>query len=241
MKKTALITGASGGIGAEIARCLHRDGYQVLLHYNHSKAKIFALAEELEESVLFQADFEKPEEISRMFGEIESRFGGVDLLINNAGLACYGLITDITLEQWRRLFAVNVEGTYNCCRHAIPYMVHQKSGNIINVSSIWGLCGASCETAYSAAKSAVIGFTKALAKELGPSGINVNCVAPGVIMTDMLNNLSSEALEILREETPIGRLGTPSDIAEVVAFLASKKAGFITGQVISPNGGFVIN
>lgn len=241
MIKTALITGASGGIGAEIARCLHRDGYQVLLHYNHSKAKISALSEELSSAALFQADFEKPEQISRMFEEIEARFGGVDLLVNNAGLACYGLITDTAPDEWRRLFTVNVEGTYNCCRHAIPYMVRQKSGNIINVSSIWGICGASCETAYSAAKAAVIGFTKALAKELGPSGINVNCVAPGVIMTEMLSNLSSEALKMLREETPIGRLGTPSDIAELVAFLASEKAGFITGQVISPNGGFVIN
>ena len=241
MKKTALITGASGGIGAEIARCLHRDGYQVLLHYNHSKTKIFELAEEIKGAELFQADFEKPEDIFRMFGRIESSFNGVDLLVNNAGLACYGLLTDITPEQWRRLFTVNVEGAYNCCRHAIPHMVRQKSGNIINVSSIWGICGASCETAYSAAKAAVIGFTKALAKELGPSGINVNCVAPGVIMTEMLNSLSSEALEMLREETPLGRLGKPEDVAELVAFLASEKAGFITGQVISPNGGFVIS
>lgn len=240
MKKTALVTGASGGIGAEIARCLHRDGYQVLLHYNHSEEKICALSAALDNAPSFKADFEKPEDISRMFSDINERFGGVDVLVNNAGLALYGLFTDVAPEDWRRLFTVNVEGTYNCCRHAIPHMVHEKSGRIINTSSIWGICGASCEAAYSSAKAAIIGLTKALAKELGPSGINVNCVAPGVIATEMLSNLSPSDLEALREETPLGRLGTPHDVAELVSFLASDKASFITGQVISPNGGFVI-
>jgi 3-oxoacyl-[acyl-carrier protein] reductase len=198
------------------------------------------LSDELENAPVFCADFEKPDEIMSMFNDIDSNFGGLDLLVNNAGLAHYGLITDITPEEWRRLFAVNVDAVFHCCRLAIPHMVNQKSGKIINFSSIWGLSGASCEAAYSASKSAVIGLTKALAKELGPSGINVNCVAPGVIMTEMLSSLSAQALETLREETPLGRIGQPSDVAELVAFLASDKANFITGQIISPNGGFVI-
>lgn len=240
MEKIALITGASGGIGAEIARSLHRDGFTTLLHYNRSKDRISALSEELGGAETFRADFEKPEEIEEMFREIRARHGGVDLLVNNAGTASYGLFTDISPSEWRRLFAVNVDAVYHCCRLAIPYMVRSKRGKIINVSSIWGLCGASCEAAYSAAKSAVIGLTKALAKELGPSNITVNCVAPGVIMTDMLGSLSNETLELLKDETPLGRLGTPSDVAALVAFLASDKADFITGQVISPNGGFII-
>jgi len=240
MGKIALITGASGGIGAEIARCLSHDGFTTLLHYNHSTDKISALSKELGGAETFRADFERPEDIEEMFRQIEARVGAVDLLINNAGIASYGLITDLTPSEWRRLFAVNVDAVYHCCRLAIPHMVRQNSGKIINISSIWGVCGASCETAYSAAKSAVIGLTKALAKELGPSGITVNCVAPGAIMTDMLCSLSEEALQLVKDETPLGRLGKPSDIAALVAFLASEKADFITGQVISPNGGIVI-
>jgi len=240
MGRIALITGASGGIGAEIARCLYRDGFTTLLHYNRSSEKITALAEELGGCEAYRADFEKPEEIEEMFASIKARHGGVDMLVNNAGIASYGLITDISPAEWRRLFAINVDAVYHCCRLAIPHMVHNKYGKIINISSMWGVCGASCEAAYSAAKSAVIGLTKALAKELGPSNITVNCVAPGAIMTDMLGPLSEEALELVKEETPLGRLGTPADVAELVAFLASSRADFITGQVISPNGGFVI-
>jgi len=240
MGKTALITGASGGIGSEIARCLNRDGFTTLLHYNHSPDNITALSRELGGADILRADFEKPVEIEAMFESIESRFGGIDLLVNNAGAASYGLVTDITPSEWRRIFAVNVDAVYHCCRLAVPHMVRQKCGKIINISSIWGICGASCETAYSAAKSAVIGFTKALAKELGPSGIMVNCVAPGAVMTDMISSLSGETLALVKDETPLGRLGRPSDIAELVAFLASDKADFITGQVISPNGGIVI-
>jgi len=240
MRKIALITGASGGIGSEIARCLNRDGFITLLHYNHSSDNITALSRELGGADIFRADFEKPVEIEAMFESIESRFGGIDLLVNNAGAASYGLLTDITPSEWRRLFAVNVDAVYHCCRLAVPHMVHQKCGKIINISSIWGICGASCETAYSAAKSAVIGFTKALAKELGPSGITVNCVAPGTILTDMLATLSEETLDMVKDETPLGRLGRPSDIAGLAAFLASDRADFITGQVISPNGGIVI-
>ncbi len=241
MKKSALVTGASGGIGSEIARCLRRDGFEVLLHYNRARESAQTLSDELGGAPFYRADFENPSEIEAMFDEINVMCGGVDLLVNNAGLAYYGLLTDMKPEEWRRLFAVNVDGAYHCCRLAIPNMVRRKAGRIINIASVWGLCGASCETAYSAAKSALIGFTKALAKELGPSGISVNCVAPGVIMTEMLSSLSDETIEALREETPLGVIGKPSDVAELVSFLASDRAGFITGQVISPNGGFVIS
>ncbi len=241
MKKKALVTGASGGIGSEIARCLDRDGFEVLLHYNRAREHAAGLSDELGGAPFFRADFENPSEIESMFSEIDEAHGGVDLLVNNAGLAYYGLLTDMKPEDWRRLFAVNVDGAYHCCRLAIPNMVRRKSGKIINIASVWGLCGASCETAYSAAKSALIGFTKALAKELGPSGITVNCVAPGVIMTGMLDSLADEEIDSLRTQTPLGVLGKPSDVAELVSFLASDKAGFITGQVISPNGGFVIS
>ncbi len=241
MKKLALITGASGGIGSEIAKCLHRDGYETLLHHNHSFEGVKALSDELGGAPLLRADFNKPDEIEAMFDLISSSHGGLDLLINNAGVAHYGLITDISPDKWRSLFAVNVDAVYHCCRLALPSMLQKKAGKIINIASIWGICGASCEVAYSASKAAVIGLTKALAKELGPSGINVNCIAPGVIMTEMLDGLSAEALEALQSETPLGRVGQPSDVAELVSFLASDKAGFITGQIISTNGGFLIS
>lgn len=240
MKRPALITGASGGIGKEIAKCLHRDGYETLLHYSSSYDSVKALSDELGGAPIFHADFNSPTEIEAMFNSINSSYAGLNVLVNNAGIAHYGLITDITPEEWRNLYAINVDAVYHCCRLALPPMLNRKSGKIINISSIWGLSGASCEVAYSSAKAAVIGLTKALAKELGPSGINVNCVAPGVIMTEMLATLSTEALQMLREETPLGQIGQPKDVAEIVAFLASEKADFITGQIISPNGGLVI-
>ena len=159
--------------------------------------------------------------------------------MNNAGVAVYGLLTDLDPAVWQRLFDVNVTGMYNCCRCAIPPMVHEKAGHIINLASILGTNGASCEVAYSATKGAVVAFTKALAKELGPSGIRVNCVAPGVIDTDMVQVLGPEVLHDLAEQTPLGRLGTPQDIANAVAFLVSEKASFITGQVLTVDGAFV--
>jgi 3-oxoacyl-[acyl-carrier protein] reductase len=166
--------------------------------------------------------------------------GDVDILVNNAGIARQELFTDISPETWRRIFAVNVDGAFNCCQLALPHMIHEKRGKIINISSMWGITGGSCETAYSASKAAIIGLTKALAKELGPSGIQVNCVAPGVIDTDMNNNLTAEDMEALRQETPAGRIGAPEDVAAAVAFLASAGGDFITGQVISVDGGMVI-
>ena len=175
-----------------------------------------------------------------MFSEIEKLCGGVDVLVNNAGIAQFKLFSDIKEEEWDKMFDVNVKGMFNCTQAAIPFMIHKKSGKVINISSIWGIAGASCEVHYSASKAAVIGFTKALSKELGPSGICVNCVAPGVVKTDMCESLSEEDFEALKEETPIGRIAKPEDISKTVLFLAGSGADFITGQVISPNGGIVI-
>jgi 3-oxoacyl-[acyl-carrier protein] reductase len=167
-------------------------------------------------------------------------FGRIDVLVNNAGIAQSKMFTDLTADDWDAMFDVNVKGAFHCCQSVLPGMISRKSGCILNVSSIWGLVGASCETHYSAAKAAVIGLTKALAKELGPSGIRVNAVAPGVIDTDMIAGLDDETREALKEETPLCRLGTAEDVAQTIRFLTSDSAGFITGQVISPNGGFVI-
>lgn len=233
--KTALVTGASRGIGAACARALHRDGYNVIINYNHSKEAALDLANELNCKAVC-CDVSVHSQVKAMFEEI----GAVDVLVCCAGISCTGLFSDVTPEQWRELFAVNVDGTYNCIQQALPHMIHEKAGAIVTMSSIWGITGASCEVAYSATKAAIIGLSKALAKELGPSGITVNCVAPGVIDTDMNKNLSAEDMAALADETPLGVIGSPEDVAETVAFLVSNKARFITGQVISPNGGFLI-
>ena len=169
-----------------------------------------------------------------------SRFGQPSLLVCNAGIAEQQLFTDITEEQWQRMLAVNLSGVFYCCQAFLPAMIARKHGCIVNVSSIWGLQGASCEVHYSAAKAGVIGLTRALAQEVGPSGVTVNCVAPGVIDTDMCAHLDEDARAALRERIPLGRLGTAAEVAEVVAFLASPAASYLTGQVISPNGGMVL-
>lgn len=242
--KTVLITGASRGIGAQTARRFAAEGYSVAVHYNASETAALALVEELRQAGAqahaFRADVTRSEQVETMISAVPERLGGLDVLVCNAGIAWQGLLTDMTDETWRRIFAVNVDGVFHCCRAAIPHFVRRKAGRIITVSSMWGVTGASCEAAYSAAKAAVIGLTRALAKELGPSGITVNCVAPGVIATDMLAGLDGAALETLREETPLGRLGTPADVAGCIAFLASGEAAFLTGQVLGPNGGLVI-
>ena len=233
--KKALITGASRGIGAACARALCEDGFEVVIGYNSSEDAAKALAEELG-GVAVRADVSDEKQAAAL---VEAA-GEVDVIVCCAGMAMQKLFQDTTAEDWRRIFAVNTEGTANVCRAAVPSMIRRKSGVIITVSSMWGQVGASCEVAYSASKAAVIGMTQALAKELGPSGIRVNCVAPGVIRTDMTAALSAETMTALAEETPLGVNGTPEDVADVVRFLASDSARFITGQVIGVNGGLVI-
>ena len=233
MSKSALVTGSSRGIGAAAARALAAGGWNVTVHYNQSETAALALAEELRTRAL-RADVSDPAQVSALFDAA----GPVDLLVCSAGVAQYGLLTDTDEAAWRHVLAVNTDGAYRCCRAAIPHMVRQKAGNIILVSSVWGLYGASCEAAYSASKAALIGLTKALAKELGPSGIRVNCVCPGVVDTDMLAQFDQADRRSLIDRTPLGRLGRPEDVAELIAFLASDRAGFITGQAIGCDGAF---
>jgi 3-oxoacyl-[acyl-carrier protein] reductase len=233
--KTALITGASRGIGAGIARALARDGFDLTINYNWSIDAGKLVAEETGGKAV-RADVSDPEQVRLMFDEA----GALDVLVCNAGISQYGLFSETDFASWRRVFAVNVDGVYNCIKAALPGMLQKGGGAIVIVSSVWGLEGAACETAYSASKAALIGLTKALSKELGRSGIRVNCVCPGVIDTDMLSGFSPEDRRDLVERTPLGRLGTPEDVAELVAFLCSDRASFITGEVISVSGGFAL-
>lgn len=233
--KKALITGASRGIGAAAARELSRRGWQVTVDYLESEKEARALAAELGCRCV-RADVSDPGQVAALF----AAEGPFELLVCNAGVAWAGLLTDMTDADWRRLFAVNVDGIFNCCRAAIPDMVRRQKGCIVNTASILGAAGGSCETAYSATKGAVIAFTKALAKELGPSGIRVNCVAPGAIDTRMLSCLNAEAKADLADRTALCRLGTPEDVARAIAFLASDDAAFVTGQVLGVDGALMI-
>ena len=224
-----------------MAAAFARSGYSVILNYNKSKAEAEALAAELTEKYktscrAVKADVSNPDEVRAMF-EIA---GAVDVLINNAGISQQKLFTDITDEDWKKTIGVNLDGVFYCCREALKPMISKKSGVIINISSMWGEVGASCEVHYSASKAGIIGLTKALAKEVAPSGIRVNCIAPGVIMTDMMSDFDENTLNELKEETPLGRLGKPEDIAAAALFLASDEASFITGQTLGVNGGFII-
>ena len=245
MSKSVLITGASRGIGAAAALSFARHGWQVVVNYLHSEEQALAVCRQINaaggSALPVQADVSRPEQAKTLVETSVAAFGGLDALVCNAGIALpQMLLTDVTDDQWRSLFAADVDGVFYPVRAALPYFVRQKSGSIVTISSMWGQVGGSCEVAYSAAKGAVIAFTKALAKEVGPSGIRVNCVCPGVIQTEMNGHLSSEDLEALRLETPLETLGRPEDVAETVRFLCSEEARFITGQVIGVNGGMVI-
>ena len=243
-KKTALITGASRGIGAETARLLAGNGYHVGIHYRQAKEQAALLAEELRRlgvsAAVYQADVSDPRQVEAMMAAFLSDFGHIDALVCNAGIARQELFTDTTPESWREMMGTDLDGVFYCCREAVSDMLRRKAGRIVTISSMWGQVGASCEVAYSAAKAGVIGLTKSLAKELGPSGITVNCVAPGVIETDMIQMLTREDKHALAEETPLERLGTPKDVAQTVWFLLSDAGSFFTGQVLAPNGGFII-
>ena len=242
--KTVLVTGASRGIGKAIAMQFAREGYKVAVHYNSGTAEAEALVAQLVQegctAMAVQADVRNSAQVQRMVDTIISQWGTIDILINNAGIAQQKLFADITDEEWRNMFAVHVDGTFYCTRAVLPAMIAQKQGAIVNISSMWGQVGGSCEVHYSAAKGAIQAMTKALAKEVGPSGIRVNCVAPGVIQTEMNAMLDSETLEVLRQETPLEMLGTAEHVAEMVYYLCSDKAAFITGQIIGVNGGMII-
>ena len=235
--KTALITGGSRGIGAAIARRFAGEGYRVIINYNRSEAEAKALAAELGGAAV-RADVGDPNQVAAMADEIGERFGALDVLVNNAGISRIGLFTDMTEAEWQRMIDVNLGGAFRVTKSLIKPMIAGLSGCVINISSMWGQVGASCEAAYSASKAGLIGLTKALAKELGPSGIRVNCIAPGVIETDMNAELSGDTISALADDTPLMRLGTPEDVADAAYFLA--ESGFITGQVLGVNGGFVI-
>ena len=241
-QKTALITGASRGIGAATARRLARAGYAVAVNYCRSEEKALALVEELREAghtaMAVKADVADPEQVQFMVDNVLDKFCQLDILVCNAGRSWVGLLGDMTPADWRQLMAVNLDGPFYCCKAVLPHMIHRKKGKIITISSMWGQVGASCEAAYSAAKAGVIGLTKALAQEEGPSGIRVNCLAPGVIDTPMNGDLSPEDVAALREETPLGRTGTPREAGEAIAYLL--EAEFLTGQVLGLNGGMVV-
>lgn len=240
----AVITGAGKGIGRAIALQLAKDGYKIAVCYNNSKSEAEKVAEDIiaagGNARTFQIDIADSRNVNSVIADIENSFGEIAVLVNNAGIAEQSLFTDITDEMWHKMIDTNLSGAFYCSRAVLPFMIHRKSGKIINIASIWGETGGSCEVHYSAAKAGLIGMTKALAKEVGPSGITVNCVSPGVILTDMTSHFDEDTMNELKEETPLGRIGTPEDVAGTVAFLASDNADFITGQDIAVNGGMNI-
>jgi len=244
MRNIALVSGASGGIGSACARAIGLRGDCVAVHYNKNKDAADALVSELISigkcAKAYKADLRKEIEIKDMCSSISMDFGDIDILVNNAGVSQFAMFQDISELMWDTMMDVNLKSAYMLSKAIIPSMIKRKSGCIVNIASIWGQVGASCEVHYSSSKGGLIAMTKALAKELGPSGIRVNCIAPGAIKTTMLNNLTQNELKSIIAETPLGRLGEAEDIANAVLFLTSKEASFITGQVLGVNGGIVI-
>ena len=244
MKQTALVTGSSRGIGRAIAVELAREGWAVCVNYlEHREAAedlVRLLRAEDWEAIAVRADVSDRDAVEAMVRTAQAELGPIELLVNNAGISYQGLFQDTSNEIWDRTLAVNLTGARNAAQAVLPHMLSEKRGCIVNISSMWGLRGASCEVAYACSKAAIIGLTRSLALELAPSGIRVNCVAPGCIDTDMVRVLGQETREMLVEETPLGRLGTPEDIAHAVAFFAEEGSSFLTGQVLTADGGFIV-
>ncbi|KHS55889.1 3-ketoacyl-ACP reductase [Terrisporobacter othiniensis] len=244
-KKTALITGSSRGIGREIARLFAKNNYNVVINYNNSEEEAKKLLDELTNDgcsvKIFKADISNVNEANALVNFTIGNFEKIDVLVNNTGISRFNLFTDISYDEWHEVMNVNLNSVFYVTQKALQYMLSEHSGKIINISSIWGMVGAANEVHYSTSKAALIGMSKALAKELGPSNIQVNVIAPGVIETDMLKEVDDDTIEMLKYETPLMRIGKPIDIARCALFLASEGGDFITGQVISSNGGFVIN
>lgn len=238
MKRTILVNGGSRGIGAAIVRLFAKSGARVVFTYLHSEDAALALASETG-ALAVKADSRLHDDVRRAV-EKATEEAPIDVLVNCAAKAEFSLFTDLTDEAWHDMMACNLDGYYYYCREVLPQMISRKTGRIINISSMWGQVGASCEVHYSTAKAAVIGMTKALAKEVGPSGITVNCVAPGMIDTEMNRSIDAAAVDAIREETPLCRIGTTEDVARAVLYLAGEGGDFMTGQVISPNGGLVM-
>lgn len=241
MNRTVLITGAARGIGAACAEKFALLGDNVVLNYRSSQEEAKTLSDALAHNgakvLCVRADVTRSNEVDTLFAEAEQAFGHVDILVNNAGIAQIKMLCDVSKEEWQRIFSVNTEAAFLCAKRAMPAMISQKWGRIINVSSMWGICGASCEVPYSASKAALIGFTKALAKELAPSGITVNALAPGFIDTPMNRHLSPDEVRAFVEEIPVSRVGKPFEVAHAAAFLAHEDSGYITGQVLAVDGG----
>lgn len=242
MEKVIVVTGASRGIGREIAKTLSRENNKVIACYNNSEKEATILKEELEKENkkidIIKGDISKREDCKKIVEYVINKYKKIDVLINNAGISTYNLFTDITDEEWNRTINTNLNSVFYMSQETVKYMIKQKEGSIINISSIWGIVGASCEVAYSVSKAGIDGMTKALAKELGPSNIRVNSIAPGLIDTDMNNDLTKEELDNIINETPLCRIGKPEDIAKCIKWLVEDE--FTTGQVISINGGWSI-
>lgn len=244
--KNVLITGGTGGIGSAIAAEFAKAGYNVAIHTHTKPEMAQSLADELEQkygirALTVSADVSCHESVSEMYNIIETEFGGIDILVNNSGIAQQKLFTDISADEWHKMLGVNLDGVFFCSKEALKrFMIKNHRGVILNISSMWGQVGASCEVHYSTAKAGVIGLTKALAKEVGLSGVRVNCICPGVVMTNMMKSFDEDTITALKDETPLNQLGTPQDIADAAVFLCSDKAKFITGQILGINGGFVI-
>lgn len=241
MTKVAFVTGGAKGIGSAIVKRFIKDGYKVAFTYNNSEDKAKSLANELGENCkAYKLDITDSNAINTVIADVENTFGEIFVLVNNAGIAEQSLFTDITDEMWHKMIETNLSGAFYCSRAVLKFMINRKCGKIINISSIWGETGGSCEVHYSSAKAGLIGMTKALAKEVGLSGITVNCVSPGVILTDMTSHFDEDTMNELKNETPLNKIGTPQDVAGAVSFLASKDADFITGQDLAVNGGMNI-